>query len=181
VKWSTQDRGDAETSWRAAIRWHLGLAVFGVVWAVLLWSQDRALFWWLAPVLAGWVLAIPVSVWTSKVSAGNWTRRRGLFLTPEEAWRPAILKDFQEALQTAEARPWANARDGLSLVHNDSAVRAVHLSFLSPERPPKDPLAQHRLEGLRLKLRAHGPAALASHEKRELLSDAESIAALKIS
>jgi len=177
VKWSAQDRGDVETPWRAAIQWHLGIALLGLVWAGFLWSQGRMLFWWLSPILAGWLLAIPISTWTSKVSAGLWARRRGLFLTPEEVWPPAILKDFHLALQAAQNRPWATAQDGLSLVLADPNVRAIHLSLLGPSGAPKDPMAENRLEGLRLKLRTHGVAALPPAEKRELLGNADLIAA----
>ena len=179
VKWSSQDRGDATTDWPTALRWHLGIATVGTVWFALLWSKDRVLLSWLAPVLIGWILAIPFSVWTSRVAAGQWARRRGLFLTPEEMSPPPILRDFYEALSSASSRSWATAKDGLSWVLKEPRVRSVHLSLL-PQTPPSDSLARHRLEGLRLKLRAHGEAALKPEEKRELLWDPDSIEALKV-
>ncbi len=178
VEWAPQDRGDVETEWREAFRWHLGIVVLGVVWAVLLWTKDRALFWWLSPVLAGWVLAIPFSAWTSKVSVGQGARARGLFLTPEEVWPPLILRSFHQALESAAGRPWATAKDGLHWVLREAEVRTIHLSLLPPTNPSADPLAQHRLEGLRLKLRALGATALLPKEQRELLWDVESIQAL---
>jgi membrane glycosyltransferase len=178
VKWSSQDRGDVEIPWHAALRWHLGVALLGGLWAALLWTKDRALFWWLSPVLLGWILSIPISAWTSKVSVGRWARQRGLFLTPEETHIPAILQTFHETLKSAATRPWAQAANGLSLVLTDPQVRAVHLSLLPQSNSPPDPLTQHRLEGLRLKWRVHGDAALLRSEKRELLWDAASIEAL---
>ncbi|HEX5222055.1 MAG TPA: glucans biosynthesis glucosyltransferase MdoH [Verrucomicrobiae bacterium] len=179
VKWSAQDRGDVATDWSTALRWHLGLGLFGVVWLVLLWTKDPALLRWLAPVLIGWLLAIPFSVWTSRVAGGQWARRHGLFLTPEEMSPPSILRDFHEALSSASSRPWATARDGLDWVLKEPHVRSVHLSLLPSKASPADTLARHRLEGLRLKLRAHGEAALRPEEKRELLWDADSIESLK--
>jgi len=180
VKWSAQDRGDVATNWSTALRWHSGVALFGIVWLVLLWSKDRALLHWLAPVLIGWMLAIPFSVWTSRVATGLWARQQGLFLTPEETLPPPILNDFHEALHSAASRAWANAKDGLNWVLKEPHVRSVHLSLLPSAKSPSDSLARHRLEGLRLKLRAHGEAALQSEEKRELLWDADSIEALKV-
>lgn len=180
VKWSSQDRGDVATAWSTAFRWHVGIALFGTVWLVLLWSKDRSLLRWLAPVLTGWMLAIPFSVWTSRVTAGQCARRRGLFLTPEEVSPPSILKSFHEALNSASSRVWANAKDGLSWVLKEPHVRSVHLSLLPRTEASSDLLARNHLEGLRLKLRAHGEAALQPEEKRELLWDADSIEALKV-
>ncbi len=178
VEWAAQDRGDIETPWLAAFRWQLGMTVFGAVWSVLLWSEDRALFWWLSPVLAGWVLSIPVSAWTSRVRPGVWTREHGLFLIPEEVQSPRILVDFRQALKAAAARPWAVETDGLKWVLNDPLVRSVHLSMLPEDNATNDPLTLNRLEGLRL--RFHSPAGkeLLPGEKRELLLDAVSIQTL---
>lgn len=179
VKWAAQDRGDAETTWRAAFHWHLGVTLLGLVWACLLWSADRALFWWVCPVLAGWTLSIPISAWTSKVSAGQWARRHGLFLTPEEVRPPAIVTFFHQAAEVAAAQPWARCGNGLSWVLNDSGVRSIHLSMLPPTNESKDPLALHRLEGLRLKVRSLGESSLGAEEKTELLRDASSLEELK--
>jgi membrane glycosyltransferase len=180
VKWSSQDRGDVPTNWSTALRWHLGIALFGIAWLVMLWSKDRALLRWLAPVLFGWMLAIPLSVWTSRVGTGQWARRHRLFVTPEEISPPAILRDFHQALATASSRAWANAQNGLGWVLKEPHVRSVHLSLLPSQESPSDSLTRNRLEGLRLKLRAHGEAALRPEEKRELLWDADSIEALKV-
>jgi membrane glycosyltransferase len=175
VPWAPQDRGDVETSWRAGIRWHLGITILGLAWMLLLWWKDRALFWWLSPVLLGWVLSIPLSVWTSKTGVGQWARARGLFLTPEEVRPPRILLRFHEALDIAVTREWANEKDGLSRVLTEPTARSIHLSLLPASNGTEDPLLQNRLEGLRLKVRLHGEASLPAKEKRELLWDAESI------
>ncbi len=178
VEWAPQDRGDVETPWRDAVRWHMSIMLMGIVWSVLLWWKDRALFWWLSPVLAGWLLCIPFSVWTSKIRLGQWSRMRGLFLTPEEVWPPEILVRFREFVQAAAARSWATDRDGLSWVLSAPDVRSVHLGLLPGEQSPEDPLRENRLQGLRLKWSASGESALLPQEKRELLWDAKSIHAL---
>jgi membrane glycosyltransferase len=179
VNWSVQDRGDAETTWGTAFRWHLGITLLGMIWSCLLWSADRSLFWWVFPVLAGWILSIPISAWTSKVSAGQWARRHGLFLTPEEVRPPAILKFFHQAVDVASGQPWARSGDSLSWVLNDPGVRSIHLSMLPSQSASKDPLALNRLEGLRLKVRTLGDGSLSPEEKNELLRDACSIEELK--
>jgi membrane glycosyltransferase len=145
---------------------------------LLLWWKDRTLFWWLSPVLAGWVLSIPLSVWTSKVWLGHWARKRGLFLTPEEVWPTLILKRFHQALEDALKRPWATTQAGFHQVLKDPQIRSVHLSLLPPANEPEDPLAKNRLEGLRLKALSLGESSLLPNEKRELLWDAASIESL---
>src|SRR5208282_1387033 len=85
VKWEAQDRGEAETTFGEAARRHWPSTLVGVVWTVLLLEEAPKLFWWFSPVLAGFLLAIPISVWSSRVSLGERARKAGLFLTPEEA------------------------------------------------------------------------------------------------
>jgi membrane glycosyltransferase len=167
-----------ETPLREAVRRHAGITVLGALWAILLFSQTRELFWWLMPVLTGLVLSIPLSVWSSKMSVGQWAKGHGLFLIPEEVRPPLVLRRLHQEIRRGATRPWGSSQDGLAWVLNDPDVRSVHLSLLAPPSQPKDPLAQHRLEGLRLKVRSFGQTALSSKEKRELLCDADSIRAL---
>jgi len=175
VSWSPPERGDAPTPWREALRWHLGLTLLGAGWSVLLFVQERTLFFWLLPVLAGWLLSIPLAAWTSRVGPGAWAREHGLLLTPEEVRPPRILERFRELSAEAALRPWAACRDGLGWVLADPHVRAVHLSWLPSESEPREAAARERLARLRWKVRAAGAAALDAPEKRELLWDAPSI------
>ena len=92
VEWAPQDRGDVETSYSEALRRHSGFTLMGAAWAGLLLMEDRTLFWWLTPVLAGLVLSIPLSVWSGRVRAGQWARGHGLFVTPEEVRAPFVLR-----------------------------------------------------------------------------------------
>jgi len=117
-------------------------------------------------------------LWSSKVSAGRWAAKCGLLRTPEEFDPPAILRRFHAELGRAGARPWPACQDGLSWVLDDPQVRSVHLSLLPQTSRAEDPLTEHRLVGLRLKARTSGGSALLPEEKRELLSDAESIQGL---
>jgi membrane glycosyltransferase len=160
-----------------AVRRHWPSTLLGAVWTVLLLRTTPKLFWWFSPVLAGFLLAIPISVWSSRVSLGEKARKAGLFLTPEEANPPPILLTLDHELEWAATRPWAKAEDALERVLGDSAVRATHLSFLS-SNDPKDELRQHYLEGLELKYRHGGTASLTARERRDLLWDEEAIHSL---
>ena len=98
VSWSAQERGDrgigfAEALWRH--KWHV---LLGLTWgAVILWIAPRYI-WWLMPVLAGLVLSVPLTVLTSRAGAGQWMRRRGLLLTPEETHPPHELAELAASM-----------------------------------------------------------------------------------
>ena len=148
------------------------------MWSLVLWLTVPKLFWWFSPVLAGLLLAIPLSAWSSRPWIGDWARRHGLFLIPEERAPPPILRQFQRELQRGSARPWAVPGDGLGRVLEDPEVRTIHLSLLPSPAEEAGELEAHDLRGLRLKARHGGLGALTAPEKRKLLLDAPSIHAL---
>jgi membrane glycosyltransferase len=179
VRWESQERGEAGTTFREDFRRHRAGTVLGLAWGAVLLIAAPALFWWFSPVLAGLIVSVPVSVWTSRASAGQWARARGLFITSEELHPPEILQRFALELERVGARPWATARDGLDWVLQDPGVCELHLALLTPAPELPDPLHKHYCEGLKLKVIHAGLQALSSAEKRDLLLDADSIRALR--
>jgi membrane glycosyltransferase len=177
IKWDAQDRGEAQTTYGEALAHHWPSTVLGIVWSGLLLTTAPRLFWWFSPVLAGFLLAIPISVWSSRVKLGQRALKARLFMTPEEVDPPPILLTLERELEWASARPWAKPGDALQRILSDPEVRALHLSFLSHSEP-KDDLRRHYLEGLELKYRHDGAAALTPREKRDLLWDEEAIRTL---
>jgi len=101
VSWNAQERTERGVTMREAFRrqkWHLAL---GVVWGAVMLRLAPQFFWWLTPVLVGLLFGIPLTVWTSRVSAGRLFRRHGLLLTPEETAPPpelAVLESASEAI-----------------------------------------------------------------------------------
>ncbi|MGH8519529.1 MAG: glucans biosynthesis glucosyltransferase MdoH, partial [Panacagrimonas sp.] len=68
--WKSPPRGDNETTWREALEKHGMGTLLGLVWAGgVYWLQPQFL-WWLLPVVGSLVLAIPASVWSSRVRLG---------------------------------------------------------------------------------------------------------------
>ncbi len=99
VSWNAQERSERGVSFREAFRrqkWHLAL---GVGWGAAMLYLAPQFFWWLTPVLAGLFGGIPLTVWTSRVSAGRSFRRMGLLLTPEETAPPAELVSLGEGAE----------------------------------------------------------------------------------
>jgi membrane glycosyltransferase len=177
VKWDAQDRGEAQTTLKEAIRRHWPSTLLGAVWSFLLLTTAPKLFWWFSPVLAGFWLAIPISFWSSRVSLGERARKHGLFLTPEETDPPPILVTLERELEIGATSPWTKEEDALERVLGDPVVRAVHFSLLGGSEP-KDELRHHYLEGLELKYCHDGATALTPREKRDLLWDEHSIRSL---
>src|SRR5215469_5056832 len=179
VKWEAQQREDHGTSFREALRRHWVGTLLGLLWSGLLLSTVPKLFWWFSPFCLGLVLAIPLSIWTSRTKPGDWARKRRLFLIPEELEPPHILQRLHQELALAPSQPWARVRDGLTRVLQDSSACTAHLSLLPKPSQPIDPLHEHHLRGLELKIHYHGLQSLTRKEKRELLLDPDSIHRLK--
>ena len=98
VTWSAQERGDRGIRFVEALWRHKLHMLLGLVWGgVILWIAPRYI-WWLLPILSGLVLSVPLTMLTSRASAGQWIRRRGLLLTPEETRPPVELAALEQRL-----------------------------------------------------------------------------------
>ena len=97
VSWNAQERTERGLTFREVFRrqkWHLAL---GVAWGAAMLYLAPQFFWWLTPVLVGLLVGIPLTVWTSRTSAGRLLRRTGLLLTPEETAPPPELVALSRA------------------------------------------------------------------------------------
>jgi membrane glycosyltransferase len=186
VNWGPQKRTADGTAWSFAIQRHWGHTVAGLAWGGLVLWLDRATFWWFAPVFAGLVLSIPLSVLTSRSSLGARTRSLGLFLTPEETSPPPELDTLRMRMATMAGAGEADARprdSGLAEIVLDPYVNAIHVSLLREKKlNPEYAEALARLgtgqPEVRLlgeKLLTEGPDALKPEEKVLVMSDAETM------
>jgi membrane glycosyltransferase len=101
--WNAQRRDDGSVPFRitaAQYRWHtaLGLMLAGTAWAV---STSLAL--WMAPVVLGLALAIPLAAYTARRSTGLAWRRMGLLRIPEEMQPPEVLARANRVIQETMA------------------------------------------------------------------------------
>jgi membrane glycosyltransferase len=138
VGWKAQRRTDGSIPFRAVARRHRAHTVFGVVLAVAAYAVSPELLAWLAPVVLGLVLAIPVSAITGWQELGKAVRRLGLLATPEEIEPPAVLRRANKL--TCE---WATTRPQMTEVFarlaSDSELCALHAAML--------PMAHERHKG----------------------------------
>jgi membrane glycosyltransferase len=103
--WDAQQRDDGSVSWPELLRRYGGLSVFGVLVGGMAYAVSPPLAAWMAPVVIGMALAVPVVALTSSRSAGDWLRRHGLLSIPEESAPPAVLVRAAELRAKALREP----------------------------------------------------------------------------
>jgi membrane glycosyltransferase len=106
--WNGQQRGACAEDWRDATLRYGGCTVFGILWAIGVYLTAPALLPWLSPVLAGLILAVPITVLSSRAGLGLAALRHGWFLIPEEIAPPRELEWL--ALEEDPGRPAAPDR-----------------------------------------------------------------------
>jgi membrane glycosyltransferase len=182
ISWNPQRRGSAGGPGLAeTVRAHWGQMLVGLAGLVVVYRIAPALAFWMSPILAGLIGAIPLSFFTGSPAAGQALRRRGLLVTPEET-RPlpevAALAARLAARRRGKAPlPELMADYGLLQAVLDPYVNAVHVSLLHV-RDGLPAASEERFVGLRDTLLRDGPAALSPGERLALLMDVHSMNAL---
>jgi membrane glycosyltransferase len=181
VAWRSQAREDAETPWKEAFRRHGLDTIVATAWGLGAYRLSPVYFWWLTPIAGALILSIPLSVFASRVRAGDRARAWGLFLTPEEVAPPEELEDLQRELDPVKAARTDRRRiaghDGFIRAVVDPYANALHGLLL---RRPRSltPSIRARREALWGRALAEGPESLSAAERRALLSDPEMVRAL---
>ncbi len=186
VGWGPQKRAADGVAWVSAVRRHWWHALVGLVWGVFMWQLDRTLFWWFTPVLAGMLLAIPLSVFTSRRSLGARVRKMDLFLTPEETAPPPELVALRARMKVHELTedptpPHPHA--GLTEAVLDPYVNAIHVSLLREkqlnpvyaEQLARLGVGSGEVRALAEKLLARGPDKLTVAERLLIMADAHAL------
>jgi membrane glycosyltransferase len=186
VGWGPQKRAVGGTAWTSAIRRHWIHTTIGLIWGVFMWRLDQTLFWWFTPVLAGLVLSIPLSVFTSRRSLGARARKMDLFLTPEETAPRLELVTLRARMKvheiTDDTTP-RRAHAGLAEAVLDPYVNAIHVSLLREkqlnpvyaEQLAKLGVGRKEVSVLGEKLLAQGPDKLTAAERSLIMADAHAL------
>jgi membrane glycosyltransferase len=124
--WQVQRRDDGEWSREELTRKCAAPSLFGVGMAVSAFAVSLPLLIWMAPVILGLLLSIPIAMLTSNASNPN----SGLFRTPEERTPPQILV---RANELASAAGEAIERPLLEL-RSDPRLLDAHLMNLPRDR-----------------------------------------------
>lgn len=94
LRWAGQNRGD-ETSWGTALANQAPGSILAAGWAAFAWWLDPMFFYWSLPVAIPLILAAPTSVLFSRTGAGDFLRRMGLFLVPQERHGSPLIEDLE--------------------------------------------------------------------------------------
>jgi membrane glycosyltransferase len=93
VKWNAQSRDGEDLPTIDAVRILVPRCALGIVLAGFACWWAPGLVWWMAPLLAGFALAVPLTLWSSRESIGRTARGIGVFLVPSEtAPHPVIAR-----------------------------------------------------------------------------------------
>jgi len=135
VSWDAQPRADRGITWREGLlrhKWHL---LLGLVWGGAILALAPKFIWWMLPVIAGMLTAVPFTVLTSRADLGRALRARGWLLTPEEsapppeliavtAFRPAATSS-SEPEQTLELCPRVPQPAPMAMANSEPAHAAL--------------------------------------------------------
>jgi membrane glycosyltransferase len=125
--WQVQRRDDCKWPVRELIRKYAAPTLFGAAMAASAYAVSLPLLLWMAPVIVGLLLSIPIAMLSSIGSDPNSL----LLRTPEQAAPPPVLV---RANELAEARDETVACPLLAL-RNDAHLLDAHLRNLSGDRP----------------------------------------------
>ncbi len=177
VGWKSGSRDESDTSWGEALRHHGFDTLFASVWGAGLYWLNPGYFWWLMPIVGALVLSVPMSVWTSRATAGARARRMHLFVTPEEYSSPPELVALHELMSVAEAHKAAlptAEHDGFVRAVVDPYVNALHRAVAGRRRRVRPGVRAARRKLIDRALR-EGPHVLSSKQRRYLMQDPAAI------
>ena len=172
LEWKSPPRHGAATGWGEAFRRHALHTVLALAWIGAILMTSTAFQWWLSPVLAGLLLAIPLSALTSRAAPGRWLRERGIFVIPEELEQPPVLASADR--HAASFSPMPSFVDAVT----DAEVHANVLGAI-PQRSAVAGAKGRAQERLVEHAASEGPQALLNADRLRLLADAQALRALR--
>jgi membrane glycosyltransferase len=171
LDWKSPPREDDSTPWREAWARHGGHTIFAAVWiAAILYITHFP--WFLTPIVAGLLLSVPLSVWTSRAAPGRWLMARRLFVIPEEGDVPPVLVEARRYV--AEAPDELEFKDAVLNARSHEAVTSA-----TPRRAEPTGDKARALHELVEHGASQGPESLTTAQRLRLLANPGSLHALR--
>lgn len=164
IRWQSPPRGNAETGWGEALRRHGLGTLLGAGWAGGIYWLNPSYLWWLAPIVGSLIVAIPLSVWSSRVNLGQRMRRARLFLIPEESEPPLELQSLQTYLSPSAAE------SGMIEAVADPAINAMLCASSLPRVRRPQATRKHRRQLIQAALTG-GPTVMSPANQNILATD----------
>lgn len=92
VQWNSQSRSERSIPLRELVTLYRWQTLTGLLMLCGTFAISRAVGFWCLPISLGLLLSIPIAAALGSRPIGEWLRRRGLLLIPEESRRPSILR-----------------------------------------------------------------------------------------
>src|SRR5439155_4918379 len=125
--WQVQRRDDGEVARNETIRRYALPSLMGILMAATAYAVSLPLLFWMAPVIVGLLLAVPIGLVSSTTPlAGS---HPWLFRTPEQTSPPTVLTRANELARIARL-PVGNP---LRELRQDAGLRQAHLDNLPAE------------------------------------------------
>jgi membrane glycosyltransferase len=125
--WQVQRRDDGGVPRGETIRKYALPTLFGILMAISAYAVSLPLLLWMAAVIVGLLLAVPIAMLSSTAGSGSTNRRSRLFGTPEQMAPPQVLiraNELTNASRETLACP-------LHELRNDPVLLRAHLMNLS--------------------------------------------------
>ncbi len=168
--WTSQRRDGEAIGWAegwSRLGWQCAV---GIGLTLFVARAASELVWWLAPLLAGLTLAVPLTVLTTRERLAAIVARLGLLRTPEETAPPPLLVRA-DRLEATWRTMLGTSVGALRRLVADPSLLALHLAIL-PQHSDWQDVDADVLANAREKLAAGGdPATLTRAEVTALLFD----------
>jgi|SRR5881394_1765825 len=169
--WNTQSRQRATARWHVLLRRHWLHMVAGLAAGAALMFVSLPLLAWMAPALAGLVLALPLSAASGSELLAKGARALGFFTIPEEVAAPPVLRRRDELERELGV---ALREVTIERLLGDEAARQRHFAAVLPRPPPQ----RGKPDVAHLSARAKVADARNLHEALGWLAAPERLAAL---
>lgn len=123
--WQVQRRDDGGLPLSELLRRYTFPTVFGVLMAAVAYAVSLPLLFWMAPVIAGLMMCIPIALLSSAVFHGS-----GLLITPEQTAQPDVLVRANELMD----RPSPVMVPALVELDENPELLEAHLANLPQEK-----------------------------------------------
>jgi len=175
VEWVTQQRGAVGTGWKEAFHTHGNQSVLALIWLTVAFIFKPILALWLIPVMGPALIAVPLSVWSSRPGPGLALKNLRILSTPEELNPPAEYVEMARRMADEETVLSGRfdreaTREGITRAIVDPYVNAVHVSLMEREASEGSAMNQQARD-ICERLMAHGPQAVDEASMRLIASD----------
>jgi membrane glycosyltransferase len=125
--WEVQRRDDGGVPRREIIRKYALPTLIGVLMAVSAYAVSLPLLLWMAPVIIGLLLAVPIAMVSSTAGPQSVNGRSKLFATPEQTAAPKVLRRANELTYASDQAICCSLQE----LRNDPDLLAAHLRSLA--------------------------------------------------